>query len=47
MFAMARSAGWIAQWLEMVEDPEQQTVRPRQIYMGELDLAYRPIAERH
>jgi citrate synthase len=46
MFALARSAGWIAQWLEMVKDPEQQTVRPRQIYTGELDLAYRPIAER-
>lgn len=46
MFALARSAGWIAQWLEMVKDPEQQTVRPRQIYTGELDLAYLPIAAR-
>jgi citrate synthase len=31
MFALARSAGWIAQWLEMVMDPEQSTVRPRQL----------------
>jgi citrate synthase len=46
LFALARSAGWIAQWLEMVKDPEQQTVRPRQIYTGELDLAYLPIAAR-
>jgi citrate synthase len=34
MFAIARSAGWIAQWLEMVTDPEQTTVRPRQLYVG-------------
>ena len=46
MFALARSAGWIARWLEMVNDPEQQTVRPRRIYTGELDLAYLPIAAR-
>jgi citrate synthase len=46
MFALARTAGWIAQWLEMVKDPEQRTVRPRQIYTGELDLGYLPIAER-
>ncbi len=45
MFALARSAGWIAQWREMVSDPEQQTVRPRQIYTGELDREYVPIAE--
>jgi citrate synthase len=47
MFALARSAGWIAQWLEMVSDPEQQTVRPRQIYTGELDRDYLPVAQRH
>ena len=46
MFALARSAGWIAQWHEMVSDPEQQTVRPQQIYTGELDRDYLPIAER-
>ncbi|MGO9958651.1 MAG: citrate synthase [Solirubrobacteraceae bacterium] len=46
MFALARSAGWIAQWREMVSDPEQQTVRPRQIYTGELDRDYLPVAQR-
>jgi citrate synthase len=34
MFALARSAGWLAQWLEMVADPEQASVRPRQLYTG-------------
>ena len=40
MFALARSAGWIAQWLEMVKDPEQASVRPRQLYTGQLDREY-------
>ena len=34
MFAVARMAGWIAQWLEMIEDPEQRIARPRQLYTG-------------
>ena len=46
MFALARSAGWIAQWLEMVKDPEQATVRPLQLYTGVLDREYVPVAER-
>ena len=46
MFALARSAGWLAQWLEMVKDPEQQSVRPRQIYVGELGREYVPVAKR-
>jgi citrate synthase len=46
MFALARSAGWIAQWLEMVTDPEQRTVRPRQLYTGALDRDYVPVAHR-
>ena len=46
MFALARSAGWIAQWLEMVKDPEQTTVRPRQLYTGELDRDYVPVERR-
>jgi citrate synthase len=45
MFALARSAGWIALWLEMVKDPEQ-TVRPRQLYTGQLDRAWLPVARR-
>ena len=46
MFALARSAGWLAQWLEMVKDPEQQSVRPRQIYVGELGRNYVSVAGR-
>jgi citrate synthase len=46
MFAIGRTSGWIAQWLEMVEDPEQKIARPRQIYTGERDLDYVPIDRR-
>jgi citrate synthase len=46
MFAIGRTSGWIAQWKEMVEDPEQKIARPRQIYTGERDLDYVPIGER-
>jgi len=46
MFAIGRTSGWIAQWKEMVEDPEQKIARPRQIYTGERDLDYVPIDER-
>jgi citrate synthase len=34
MFAIPRTSGWIAQWLEMVQDSEQKIARPRQIYTG-------------
>ena len=46
MFAIPRTSGWIAQWLEMVDDPEQKIARPRQIYTGSRDLNYEPIASR-
>ncbi len=46
MFAIGRTSGWIAQWLEMVQDPEQKIARPRQIYTGERDREYVPIADR-
>ena len=46
MFAIGRTSGWIAQWLEMVEDPEQKIARPRQIYTGERDRDYVPIEQR-
>jgi citrate synthase len=46
MFAIGRTSGWIAQWLEMVQDPEQKIARPRQIYTGDRDLDYVPIAQR-
>ena len=34
LFAVARTVGWIAQWNEMIEDPEQRIGRPRQLYIG-------------
>jgi citrate synthase len=43
MFAIGRTSGWIAQWLEMVNDSEQKIARPRQIYTGERDRTYVPI----
>jgi citrate synthase len=46
MFAIGRTSGWIAQWLEMVQDPEQKIARPRQIYTGERDRDYVPIDQR-
>ncbi len=46
MFAIPRTSGWVAQWLEMVDDPEQKIARPRQIYTGAPRRDYRPIADR-
>jgi citrate synthase len=46
LFAIGRTSGWIAQWLEMIEDPEQKISRPRQIYTGERGLDYVPMHER-
>jgi citrate synthase len=46
MFAIGRTSGWIAQWLEMITDPEQKIARPRQIYTGARDLDYVPIDQR-
>ena len=34
LFAVARTAGWLAQWEEMLNDKEQKIARPRQIYIG-------------
>jgi citrate synthase len=46
MFAIPRTSGWIAQWLEMVQDEETKIARPRQIYTGERERDYEPIGER-
>jgi citrate synthase len=46
MFAIPRTSGWVAQWLEMVGDKEQKIARPRQIYTGHRDRDYVPIDER-
>ena len=46
LFAIPRSVGWLAQWLEMLDDPEQKIARPRQVYLGQRGLNYLPINER-
>jgi citrate synthase len=46
LFAIGRTAGWISQWLEMIDDPEQRIARPRQVYTGARDLEYVPIERR-
>jgi citrate synthase len=46
MFAIGRTAGWIAQWLELVQDKEQKIARPRQIYTGERTRDYVPLERR-
>ncbi|HYT77251.1 MAG TPA: citrate synthase [Vicinamibacterales bacterium] len=46
LFAIPRTAGWIAQWEEMLNDPEQKIVRPRQIYVGPAQRDYVPKEKR-
>src|SRR5215204_367294 len=46
LFAIPRTSGWIAQWLEMIDDPEQKIARPRQIYTGERGRDYVPLGSR-
>lgn len=46
MFALARCAGWIAQWNELMGDPEFRIGRPRQLYTGAQQRDYVPIAKR-
>ena len=46
IFAMARTVGWIAQWNEMISDPEQKIGRPRQLFVGEVARDVTPIAQR-
>ena len=46
IFAIARSAGWISQWLELHEDPEQRIGRPQQLYIGAGRRDYVPGSER-
>jgi citrate synthase len=46
MFAIGRTSGWIAQWLEMIDDSEQKIARPRQIYTGPRELEYLPMGNR-
>jgi len=46
LFAIPRTVGWLAQWQEMLEDPEQRIARPRQVYVGEKERDFVPVEER-
>jgi len=46
MFAIARTAGWVAHWCEMVSDPHMRIGRPRQLYTGPAKRDYQPIEKR-
>jgi citrate synthase len=46
IFALARTVGWIAQWHEMITDPDQKIGRPRQLYTGPVQREVKPIDER-
>ncbi|MBW3553064.1 MAG: citrate synthase [Gemmatimonadetes bacterium] len=46
LFAIPRTAGWLAQWLEMLQDPEQKIARPRQVYVGKDERDYQVIEKR-
>ena len=43
LFAVARTVGWISQWNEMIEDPDQKIGRPRQLYNGQTERPYKPL----
>ena len=46
LFALARTVGWVAQWNEMISDPDQRIGRPRQLYTGPTMRDYVPVAKR-
>ncbi|MBV9840749.1 MAG: citrate (Si)-synthase [Sphingomonadaceae bacterium] len=46
LFALARTVGWVAQWNEMITDPDQKIGRPRQLYRGATKRDYVPVAKR-
>jgi citrate synthase len=46
LFAIPRTSGWLAQWVEMLDDADQKIARPRQIYLGQRTRDYVPIEQR-
>ena len=46
LFALARTVGWVAQWNEMISDPNQKIGRPRQLYTGPVQRDYVPLSQR-
>ncbi len=46
LFAIGRTPGWLAQWKELLLDPERRIARPRQVYLGDKNLKYIPMSKR-
>ena len=46
LFAIPRASGWLAQWMEMLQDDEQKIMRPRQVYLGAARRDYVPVDQR-
>jgi citrate synthase len=46
IFALARTVGWIAQWNEMISDPDQKIGRPRQLFVGQTRRDVKPVDQR-
>jgi citrate synthase len=46
LFAIARTVGWVAQWEEMLLDPDTKIARPKQIYEGATAREYVPLGKR-
>jgi len=46
LFAIPRTSGWLAQWVEMLNDPDQKITRPRQLYLGHRTRDYVPLDQR-
>ena len=46
LFALGRAPGWLAQWLELIDDTDQRIARPRQIYTGNIKRDYVPLEQR-
>jgi len=46
LFAIPRTSGWLAQWEELLEDPEEKIARPRQVYLGEGERPFPPMEKR-
>ena len=46
LFAIPRTSGWLAQWEELLEDPEEKIARPRQVYLGEGERPFPPMGKR-
>src|SRR5260370_42404934 len=47
LFAIPRTAGWLAQWQELIVDPEQKITRPRQVYSGYEEREFLPMEKRN